>query len=145
MKRLSSERGLQLEAVNEESRVELQHRIGGRSKYRCRTAAPSSEGMRIVFGDKHGNILHLYERDCSVQRRHQKIIEEAPAPNVLNDFRSHVGHAAVCAAKAIKLRQNLVKGHQGVKTIGDALHKCVAWPSVDIEDPLADYRLRGVR
>ncbi|KAI7993211.1 hypothetical protein LOK49_LG11G01452 [Camellia lanceoleosa] len=69
--------------------------IGGRSKYHCRTAAPSSE----VFGDKHGNILHLYERDCSVRRRHQKIIEEAPAPNVLNDFRSHVGHAAVCAAK----------------------------------------------
>lgn len=54
-----------------------------------------------VFGDKHGNILHLYERDCSVQRRHQKIIEEAPAPNVLNDFRSHVGHAAVSAAKAV--------------------------------------------
>ncbi|KAE9460689.1 hypothetical protein C3L33_07472, partial [Rhododendron williamsianum] len=54
-----------------------------------------------VFGDKHGNILHLYERDCSVQRRHQKIIEEAPAPNVSNDFRSHVGQAAVSAAKAV--------------------------------------------
>ncbi|PSS06365.1 Methylcrotonoyl-CoA carboxylase subunit alpha like, partial [Actinidia chinensis var. chinensis] len=54
-----------------------------------------------VFGDKHGNIIHLHERDCSVQRRHQKIIEEAPAPNVLNDFRSHVGQAAVSAAKAV--------------------------------------------
>jgi 3-methylcrotonyl-CoA carboxylase alpha subunit len=52
-----------------------------------------------VFGDKHGTILHLSERDCSVQRRHQKIIEEAPAPNVSNDFRSHVGQAAVSAAK----------------------------------------------
>ncbi|THG15549.1 hypothetical protein TEA_024743 [Camellia sinensis var. sinensis] len=89
--------------VNEESRVKLQHRIGGRSKYHRRTAAPSSE----VFGDKHGNILHLYERDCSVQRRHQKIIEEAPAPNVLNDFRSHVGHAAVCAAKELILTRNV--------------------------------------
>ncbi|KAL6214669.1 hypothetical protein ACLB2K_014101 [Fragaria x ananassa] len=52
-----------------------------------------------IFGDKQGNVLHLYERDCSVQRRHQKIIEEAPAPNVSEDFRSHVGQAAVSAAK----------------------------------------------
>ncbi|XP_023513665.1 methylcrotonoyl-CoA carboxylase subunit alpha, mitochondrial [Cucurbita pepo subsp. pepo] len=54
-----------------------------------------------IFGDTHGNILHLYERDCSVQRRHQKIIEEAPAPNILDDFRSHLGQAAVSAAKAV--------------------------------------------
>ncbi|OVA05413.1 Biotin/lipoyl attachment [Macleaya cordata] len=52
-----------------------------------------------IFGDKHGNVLHLYERDCSVQRRHQKIIEEAPAPNVIPKFRSHLGEAAVSAAK----------------------------------------------
>ncbi|KAL8530543.1 hypothetical protein ACS0TY_007543 [Phlomoides rotata] len=54
-----------------------------------------------IFGDKHGNVIHLNERDCSVQRRHQKIIEEAPAPNVSNDFRSHLGQAAVSAAKAV--------------------------------------------
>ncbi|KAK7345845.1 hypothetical protein VNO77_16457 [Canavalia gladiata] len=54
-----------------------------------------------IFGDKHGNILHLYERDCSVQRRHQKIIEEAPAPNISSDFRAHLGQAAVSAAKAV--------------------------------------------
>ncbi|WCJ21581.1 Methylcrotonoyl-CoA carboxylase subunit alpha mitochondrial [Euphorbia peplus] len=54
-----------------------------------------------VFGDKFGNVLHLYERDCSVQRRHQKIIEEAPAPHVMNDFRSQLGQAAVSAAKAV--------------------------------------------
>ncbi|GLU07577.1 hypothetical protein SLE2022_245320 [Rubroshorea leprosula] len=54
-----------------------------------------------IFGDKHGNVLHLYERDCSVQRRHQKIIEEAPAPNVTEEFRLHVGQAAVSAAKAV--------------------------------------------
>ncbi|XP_057964862.1 methylcrotonoyl-CoA carboxylase subunit alpha, mitochondrial isoform X2 [Malania oleifera] len=54
-----------------------------------------------IFGDKHGNVIHLNERDCSVQRRHQKIIEEAPAPNVVSDFRSHLGQAAVSAAKAV--------------------------------------------
>ncbi|KAM3254185.1 hypothetical protein ACQJBY_047985 [Aegilops geniculata] len=52
-----------------------------------------------VFGDKHGNAIHLYERDCSLQRRHQKIIEEAPAPNVTTEFRTHIGEAAVAAAK----------------------------------------------
>ncbi|XP_010938258.1 methylcrotonoyl-CoA carboxylase subunit alpha, mitochondrial isoform X2 [Elaeis guineensis] len=54
-----------------------------------------------VFGDKLGNVIHLNERDCSVQRRHQKIIEEAPAPNVTNEFRSRLGEAAVSAAKAV--------------------------------------------
>ncbi|KAJ4783056.1 Methylcrotonoyl-CoA carboxylase subunit alpha [Rhynchospora pubera] len=54
-----------------------------------------------VFGDKLGNVIHLYERDCSLQRRHQKIIEEAPAPNVSHLFRSQIGQAAVSAAKAV--------------------------------------------
>ncbi|EPS66189.1 hypothetical protein M569_08586, partial [Genlisea aurea] len=54
-----------------------------------------------VFGDRQGNVIHLYERDCSVQRRHQKIIEEAPAPCIRSDFRSHLGEAAVSAAKAV--------------------------------------------
>uniref|UniRef100_A0A0D9Y189 Methylcrotonoyl-CoA carboxylase subunit alpha, mitochondrial n=1 Tax=Leersia perrieri TaxID=77586 RepID=A0A0D9Y189_9ORYZ len=54
-----------------------------------------------IFGDQHGNVIHLYERDCSLQRRHQKIIEEAPAPNVTAQFRSHIGEAAVSAAKAV--------------------------------------------
>lgn len=54
-----------------------------------------------IFGDQQGNVIYLYERDCSVQRRHQKIIEEAPAPNVSDEFRSEVGKAAVSAAKAV--------------------------------------------
>jgi geranyl-CoA carboxylase alpha subunit len=54
-----------------------------------------------VFGDAHGNIIHLGERDCSVQRRNQKIIEEAPAPGVSEDLRQRMGAAAVSLAKAV--------------------------------------------
>lgn len=54
-----------------------------------------------VFGDKHGNAVHLFERDCSLQRRHQKVIEEAPAPDMPESMRKAMGEAAVRAAKAI--------------------------------------------
>jgi acetyl-CoA carboxylase, biotin carboxylase subunit len=54
-----------------------------------------------VFGDNHGNVVHLFERECSVQRRHQKIIEESPSPSVPPDVRTKLGDAAVKAAKSI--------------------------------------------
>jgi 3-methylcrotonyl-CoA carboxylase alpha subunit len=54
-----------------------------------------------VFCDSHGNAVYLFERDCSVQRRHQKIIEEAPAPNISADLRQNLGEAAISAALAI--------------------------------------------
>ncbi|MFC3443449.1 biotin carboxylase N-terminal domain-containing protein [Sphingobium rhizovicinum] len=54
-----------------------------------------------VFGDKHGNIVHLFERDCSLQRRHQKVIEEAPAPGMDAQTRESLCAAAVRAAKAV--------------------------------------------
>jgi len=54
-----------------------------------------------VFGDTHGDAVHLFERDCSLQRRHQKVIEEAPAPDMSDAMRKSMGDAAVKAAKAI--------------------------------------------
>ncbi|MBS1224234.1 MAG: putative acyl-CoA carboxylase alpha chain protein [Proteobacteria bacterium] len=54
-----------------------------------------------VFGDIHGNIVHLFERDCSVQRRHQKVLEEAPAPGMTPARRAAMGRAAVEAARAV--------------------------------------------
>jgi acetyl-CoA carboxylase biotin carboxylase subunit len=54
-----------------------------------------------VFGDTHGNVVHLFERECSVQRRHQKIMEEAPSPSVPAAVRTKMGEAAVRAAKSI--------------------------------------------
>jgi acetyl-CoA carboxylase, biotin carboxylase subunit len=54
-----------------------------------------------VFGDGHGNVIHLNERECSIQRRHQKLIEEAPSPIMDEDLRRRMGEAAVQAAKAV--------------------------------------------
>ncbi|HEY3776957.1 MAG TPA: biotin carboxylase N-terminal domain-containing protein, partial [Rhizomicrobium sp.] len=54
-----------------------------------------------VFADAHGNAVYLFERDCSLQRRHQKVIEEATAPGMSEDMRSQMGEAAVKAAKAV--------------------------------------------
>jgi len=62
-----------------------------------------------VFGDSHGDCVYLFERDCSVQRRHQKVLEEAPAPGMTAERRAEMGAAAVAAAKAV--------GYQGAGTV----------------------------
>ncbi|TIT01618.1 acetyl/propionyl/methylcrotonyl-CoA carboxylase subunit alpha [Mesorhizobium sp.] len=73
-----------------------------------------------VFGDIFGNVVHLYERDCSAQRRHQKVIEEAPAPGMTSALRKAMTEAAVKAAKAINYSgagtiEFIVDASQGLK------------------------------
>src|SRR6516165_11529149 len=71
-----------------------------------------------VFADGHGNVIHLGERDCSLQRRHQKVIEEAPAPGMTEALRRQIGNAAVAAAKAV--------GYCGAGTDGVTPRSCPA-------------------
>jgi 3-methylcrotonyl-CoA carboxylase alpha subunit len=76
-----------------------------------------------VFGDSHGNVVHFFERDCSLQRRHQKVIEEAPAPGMPEKVRAAMGKAAVEAAKAISYEgagtvEFIVDGSNGLREDG---------------------------
>ena len=58
-----------------------------------------------IMADKHGNAIHLFERDCSVQRRRQKLVEEAPCPTLSPELRGRMGQAAVRAAKLFSIRE----------------------------------------
>ena len=80
-----------------------------------------------VFGDAHGHCVHLFERDCSVQRRHQKVLEEAPAPGLSDARRAEMGAAAVAAARAV--------GYVGAGTV-----EFIAEPVEASADTPADLR-----
>jgi len=100
-------------------RVDRQHDFAAALESAKREAASSFGDPRVliesyltkarhiemqVFADAHGNIVHLFERDCSLQRRHQKVIEEAPAPGMTPELRAAMGAAAVEAARAVGYR-----------------------------------------
>lgn len=64
---------------------------------------PSAKHIEFqIFGDNHGNYTHFYDRECSLQRRYQKVIEESPSPSLTDDLRQQMGDAAVAAARSIK-------------------------------------------
>jgi len=86
-----------------------------------------------VFGDSHGEVVHLFERDCSLQRRHQKVVEEAPAPGMSRELRQAMTAAAVACAKAV--------AYEGAGTVeflveGGALSPAAPWYFIEMNTRL---------
>jgi acetyl-CoA carboxylase biotin carboxylase subunit len=99
MRAVHAERELQ-DAI-ESARREALHAFGDGRLLIEKYVANAHHVEFQIFGDQHGNLVHLFERECSVQRRHQKIIEETPSPLLSPELREQMGEAAVAAAKAV--------------------------------------------
>src|SRR5215471_17979200 len=94
----------QLDALLEEAQSEAKSAFGDASVF-LEKYLPRARHLEVqILGDNHGNLLHLYERDCSVQRRHQKVVEVAPAANLDRGIRSELCDAAVQLARKAKYR-----------------------------------------
>jgi len=94
----------QLDALLEEAQSEAKSAFGDASVF-LEKYLPRARHLEVqILGDHHGNLLHLYERDCSVQRRHQKVVEVAPAANLDRGIRSELCDAAVQLARKAKYR-----------------------------------------
>lgn len=91
----------ELQDAIDSSRREAAASFGDDTVYLERWLASTRHVEIQILGDNHGNVVHCFERECSVQRRHQKVIEEAPSSAVTPELRERMGEAAVSAAKAI--------------------------------------------
>ena len=83
------------------AKSEAERAFGDGSLYNERYIENARHVEFQIFGDHHGNLIHLFERDCSIQRRHQKIIEESPSPALDQELRRRMGEAAVAMGRAI--------------------------------------------
>lgn len=90
-----------LEEAVESARREAAAAFGNDSVFLERWLASARHVEIQLLGDEHGNVVHCFERECSIQRRHQKIIEEAPSPAVSPELRARLGEAAVVVGRAI--------------------------------------------
>ena len=102
-------RALDFDAALEGARREAQASFGNERVLIERYVGNPRHVEFQIFADTHGNVVHLWERDCSLQRRHQKVIEEAPAPGMTPALRAAMGEAACAAARAV--------GYQGAGTV----------------------------
>src|SRR5258705_3024913 len=94
----------QLDALLEEAQGEARSAFGDASVF-LEKYLPRARHLEVqILADNHGDLLHLYERDCSVQRRHQKVVEVAPAANLPQNVREGLSAAAVKIARAANYR-----------------------------------------
>lgn len=92
----------ELEKSFQSAGAEAESAFGSPNLYIEKLIQPAHHVEFQVMGDRYGNVIHIGERDCSIQRRHQKLVEESPSPIVDEDLRERMGEAAVRGAKSVK-------------------------------------------